>query len=82
MALTRSSAERGPDVIVFSGNRANYSVVNNSGVYTVVDLRTNNPDGTQIVSGVEIFRFQDGELAPQLIHRSRLPWWKVLTMAI
>jgi Ca2+-binding RTX toxin-like protein len=52
----------GTDVLVLTGNRANYSITNNSGTYTVIDTRTNNPDGTETVTGVETFRFADGDM--------------------
>ncbi len=53
----------GTDVVVFTGDRASYSITNNAGTYTVVDLRIASPDGTQTISGVETFRFTDGEKA-------------------
>ncbi|MFN7890247.1 MAG: DUF4347 domain-containing protein, partial [Pirellula sp.] len=52
----------GTDVLVLSGNRANYSITNNSGTYTVIDTRTSSPDGTETVTGVETFRFADGDM--------------------
>lgn len=53
----------GTDVAIFTGDRANYSITNNAGTFTVIDLRTGSPDGTQTITGVETFRFTDGEKA-------------------
>jgi choice-of-anchor C domain-containing protein len=52
----------GTDVLILSGNRSNYTITNNSGTYTITDLRTNSPDGTNTVTGVETFRFADGDM--------------------
>jgi Ca2+-binding RTX toxin-like protein len=53
----------GSDIAVFSGNRADYSVTPNpDGSFTIVDLRSGSPDGTDTVATVEIFRFADGEV--------------------
>ncbi|MEG3146486.1 pre-peptidase C-terminal domain-containing protein, partial [Sphingomonas sp. RT2P30] len=50
----------GIDTAVFSGNRADYSVVSNgAGLLTVTDLRGGSPDGTDTISGVERLRFAD-----------------------
>ncbi|SEA73047.1 cadherin domain-containing protein [Rubrimonas cliftonensis] len=54
------------DVAVFSGNRADYSAKSLSGdVFTVTDERANGAanEGADTVSGVEIFRFADGDVA-------------------
>ena len=52
----------GTDTAVYSGNRANYTIAYNSSslTFTVTDQRTNSPDGTDTVSGVEYFQFADG----------------------
>ncbi|MEM9726578.1 MAG: cadherin domain-containing protein, partial [Pseudomonadota bacterium] len=51
------------DIAVFSGLRADYAITENAGVYTVVDTRPGAPDGVDEVSGVEIYRFLDGDVA-------------------
>jgi choice-of-anchor C domain-containing protein len=53
----------GNDVLVLSGNRSNYSITNNAGTFTIIDLRTNTPDGTETVTGIETFRFADGDMS-------------------
>lgn len=55
----------GTDTAVYSGNRANYAIAYNSSslTFTVTDQRTNSPDGTDTVSGVEYFQFADGAVA-------------------
>ncbi len=52
----------GNDIAVFSGNFADYAFSLSSDLLTVSDLRpvTGN-DGTDTVSGVELFRFADGD---------------------
>ncbi|MCV6574388.1 MAG: cadherin domain-containing protein [Cohaesibacter sp.] len=53
----------GTDKAIYSGNRSDYSVTQNSnGTYTIVDTRSGSPDGTDTVSGVENFQFADGTL--------------------
>ncbi|MBR0846095.1 M10 family metallopeptidase C-terminal domain-containing protein, partial [Bradyrhizobium liaoningense] len=55
----------GTDTAVYSGNRPNYSVTYNSSTqtFTLTDLRSGSPDGTDTVSGVENFQFADGTLS-------------------
>ncbi|WP_375159440.1 M10 family metallopeptidase C-terminal domain-containing protein [Bradyrhizobium sp. RDT46] len=55
----------GTDTAVYSGNRASYAISFNSTTqaFTVVDLRSDSPDGTDTVTGVENFQFGDGTLA-------------------
>ncbi|WP_370121603.1 M10 family metallopeptidase C-terminal domain-containing protein [Bradyrhizobium sp. USDA 329] len=55
----------GTDTAVYSGNKANYGISYNSTtqVFTLVDLRSGTPDGTDTVSGVENFRFADGTVS-------------------
>jgi Ca2+-binding RTX toxin-like protein len=54
----------GSDTAIFSGNRADYAVtLNPDGSFTIVDLRSGSPDGTDSVATVEIFRFADGEVS-------------------
>ncbi|PWW00622.1 Ca2+-binding RTX toxin-like protein, partial [Hoeflea marina] len=50
----------GTDTVVYSGNRSDYSVRLAAGVYTVVDLRSTSPEGTDTVRTVENFEFADG----------------------
>ena len=50
------------DVVVFSGDRADYTITESGGVYTVADNRSGAPDGTDTVSNVEVFRFADGDV--------------------
>jgi predicted extracellular nuclease len=52
------------DTVNFSGNRADYSVIDNGGgVYTIADTRAGTPDGTDTISNVEFFHFADGTVA-------------------
>ena len=50
----------GIDTVVFSGNRADYAISydgTDTQYFTVIDLRSGSPDGTDIVGGVEFFAF-------------------------
>ncbi|MBR0931510.1 M10 family metallopeptidase C-terminal domain-containing protein [Bradyrhizobium diazoefficiens] len=49
----------GTDTAVYSGSPANYTVSYNAGTqtFTLVDLRSGSPDGTDTVTGVEYFQF-------------------------
>ena len=51
----------GTDTAVFSGSRANYTIAYDTVTQTfnVVDLRAGSPDGTDTVTGVESFQFND-----------------------
>jgi Ca2+-binding RTX toxin-like protein len=50
----------GADTAVFSGTSAQYSVTKNQdGSFTVVDNRTNAPDGTDRLTNVEVLKFTD-----------------------
>jgi hypothetical protein len=53
----------GDDTALFSGARANYSIVRNSGPsgtsFTVTDLRGGAPDGTDTLTGIEHLQFSD-----------------------
>ncbi|MCJ9729140.1 M10 family metallopeptidase C-terminal domain-containing protein [Bradyrhizobium sp. PRIMUS42] len=55
----------GTDTAVYSGSRANYMVSYNAATqtFTVVDLRSGSPDGTDAVASVEYFQFADGTIA-------------------
>ncbi|WP_084299137.1 M10 family metallopeptidase C-terminal domain-containing protein [Bradyrhizobium sp. WSM1743] len=50
------------DTAVYSGNKANYAVTYNSATqtFTIADLRSGSPDGTDTVTNVENFQFADG----------------------
>ncbi|WFE87585.1 cadherin domain-containing protein [Roseibium porphyridii] len=53
----------GTDTAIYSGNFADYDISENvDGSYTITDLRTGGPDGTDTVSNVENFRFADGDV--------------------
>jgi Ca2+-binding RTX toxin-like protein len=51
------------DVAVFSGDRGDYALSVSHGVFTV----SGGGDGTDMVAGVEIFRFADGDIAAQAL---------------
>jgi Ca2+-binding RTX toxin-like protein len=55
----------GSDIAAFSGRWTDYQISYSAatGGYTVVDQRTDAPDGTDVISGVEILRFIDGDVA-------------------
>jgi hypothetical protein len=53
----------GTDTVIYSGNRHHYSITENSGTYTIVDLRDGSPDGTDTVTNAETYRFNDGDIA-------------------
>ncbi|MEY9427047.1 hypothetical protein ABH975_002362 [Bradyrhizobium ottawaense] len=57
----------GTDTVVFSGNRANYSVAYNptTKVFAISDLRSGSPDGVDSLSNVETFQFADGTVSAQ-----------------
>ncbi|MEP3475786.1 MAG: cadherin domain-containing protein, partial [Hyphomicrobiales bacterium] len=60
----------GADTVTFSGNLADYSIAQSpDGSYLISDLRTDSPDGTDLISNVESFQFADqtvvvGDLTP------------------
>ena len=50
----------GSDTAVYSGIRTDYSVVDNGdGTHTVTDMRAGSPDGTDVLTGIELLRFSD-----------------------
>ena len=51
----------GVDVATYSGNRSNYLVSQSAGVFTVQDTRNGAPDGTDILTNVEILSFADDD---------------------
>ncbi|MBX3578905.1 MAG: calcium-binding protein [Rhizobiaceae bacterium] len=54
----RLDGKGGVDTAVYSGSRASYSVVKNgNGSFTVTDLRTGSPDGTDTLFNFEYARF-------------------------
>ncbi|WP_420336897.1 DUF642 domain-containing protein [Roseibium sp.] len=65
----RISGGSGTDTAVYSGDRDDYDIVENSnGSYTITDTRPDSPDGTDTVYDVEVFSFADGDvLAGDLI---------------
>ncbi len=48
------------DTVIFSGNRADYTITLNGSTYTVIDNRTGSPNGTDAVTNVENFQFAGG----------------------
>ena len=53
----------GVDTAVYSGNRADYSVVRKTdGSLTITDNRPSAPDGSDTLSNFELFQFADGVL--------------------
>ena len=57
----------GTDLVIYSGNRSDYSVTLAAGTYTITDLRSLSPDGTDTVTNVENFRFADGDLTSAMV---------------
>lgn len=59
----------GTDIVIYSsGNRSDYAVTLSGGTYTLVDLRNSSVnEGTDTVTGVETFRFADGELSSVMV---------------
>ena len=54
----------GTDTAVYSGNRSDYTVVQNAdGSLTVTDTRANAPDGTDTLRNFELLKFADGTAA-------------------
>jgi VCBS repeat-containing protein len=50
----------GIDTAIYSGLQANYSVVQNSdGTWTVTDLQSGSPDGTDTLTNMELLKFSD-----------------------
>lgn len=64
----------GIDVAVFTGTRANYSIVrNNDGTFTVTDRRPGSPDGIDTLTGVERLQFSDAAITlSNLVQRMNL----------
>jgi hypothetical protein len=46
-------------VAVYSGSRANYSITTANTVVTVTDNRSNSPDGTDTLEGINLLQFTD-----------------------
>ena len=54
----------GTDTAVYSGNRSDYTFVQNAdGSLTVTDIRANAPDGTDTLHNFELLKFADGTAA-------------------
>ncbi|WP_247968338.1 M10 family metallopeptidase C-terminal domain-containing protein [Bradyrhizobium sp. 195] len=55
----------GSDTAVYSGSRANYTISYNATTqtFTLVDLRSGSPDGTDTATSIESFKFADGTIA-------------------
>jgi len=55
----------GTDTAVYSGSRASYAVAYNTTTqtFTLTDLHSGSPDGTDTLTGVEYFQFGDGTVA-------------------
>jgi Ca2+-binding RTX toxin-like protein len=55
----------GNDTAIFSGLKAGYTIRSVDDGFEVVDIDlTDGNDGTDLVTGVEIFQFKDGKLSP------------------
>ena len=53
----------GIDTAVYLGNRASYSIAENGGSITIIDIRAGSPEGIDTVSAVELFQFADGTVS-------------------
>ncbi|TLU82425.1 MAG: hypothetical protein FDX21_07935 [Chlorobium sp.] len=53
----------GNDTVGYNGNKADYTITNNDGVWTVADTRAGSPDGTDTLIGVEYLSFSDAGMA-------------------
>ncbi|TWB59174.1 M10 family metallopeptidase C-terminal domain-containing protein [Bradyrhizobium sacchari] len=55
----------GADTAVYSGSEGGYAITydSTSQTFTIVDQRTGSPDGTDTVTGVENFQFNDGTMS-------------------
>ena len=53
------------DTVVFSGNNTDYlvSFISATNTYTLIDLRSGSPDGTDQITGFENYRFANGDFA-------------------
>lgn len=54
----------GDDIAVFSGSSFSYKITATADGYLVEDLRPGAPDGADRVTGVETFRFSNGDFDP------------------
>jgi uncharacterized delta-60 repeat protein len=52
----------GNDTASYNGNRSDYTITNNNGVWSVVDIRSGSPDGADTLTGIEQLSFYDGWL--------------------
>jgi Ca2+-binding RTX toxin-like protein len=53
-------AGAGIDTVIYSGNRADYTITAVASGFTIVDNRNGSPDGTDTVFEAELFQFADG----------------------
>ncbi len=57
----------GTETAVFTGSFSNYSIAKNSdGSWSIVDLRTGSPDGTDKLWNIELLQFSDGLKTPSI----------------
>jgi VCBS repeat-containing protein len=57
----------GSDKAVYSGASSDYSITKNGdGSWSVVDLRSGSPDGTDKLTNIELLQFTDGVKAPSV----------------
>ena len=54
----------GQDTALFSGNFEDYIITEENGTYTVVDNRDGSPDGTDVLTGIEVLTFAQGSVEP------------------
>ncbi|MDF2809836.1 MAG: hypothetical protein K0S56_867, partial [Microvirga sp.] len=59
----------GEDTIVLSGVRSDYLIRYNAAIgrYSILDLRTGSPDGTDL-AGIELFQFSDGLMSASVLN--------------
>jgi hypothetical protein len=58
---------RGNDIVVLSGDVADYTITGANGVTTLVDNRGGSPDGTINARSVEFFEFANGTFDPTML---------------
>ncbi len=77
------SGGSGEDTLVLSGNRDDYTVTDNGdGTYTVTDNRTDAPDGSDTVSGIENIQFADETVSIELAADNDAPVVSVDTISV
>jgi Ca2+-binding RTX toxin-like protein len=60
----------GIDIAVYGSVWASYLVTESGGVYTVTDIRSGSPEGTDTLVDVETIRFSDGDFAIAMTPKS------------